>query len=194
MLATLRASLFDEESAAEGLAGLFGLGGKDESPADQFASWLPYVAYLTEEQLFVNRDGIGFLLAIMPHSGAGDRMVAVQDARRAMRRRAPRPPRSVVLNRPPSPQRRGRSRPGSARSDLPAHGGWSKLRAGVLRPAGIPPGPTTFRLPRKEDPMPSYSVTILVLVPGPCTPEGRLSLAGLPGRHRWRSRAEGLTA
>ena len=44
MLATLRASLFGEEGAAEGLTGLFGLGDKDESPADQFASWLPSVA------------------------------------------------------------------------------------------------------------------------------------------------------
>ena len=77
MLATLRTSLFGEEGAAEGFTGLFGLGGKDESPADQFASWLPYVAYLDEEQLFVNRDGIGFLLEIMPQSGADDRMVEV---------------------------------------------------------------------------------------------------------------------
>ena len=77
MLATLRTSLFGEEGAAEGFTGLFGLGGKDESPADQFASWLPYVAYLDEEQLFVNRDGIGFMLEIMPQSGADDRMVEV---------------------------------------------------------------------------------------------------------------------
>ena len=81
MLATLRTSLFGEEGAAEGFTGLFGLGGKDESPADQFASWLPYVAYLDEEQLFVNRDGIGFLLEIMPQSGADDRMVEVLIAR-----------------------------------------------------------------------------------------------------------------
>ena len=33
MLATLRTSLFGEEGAAEGFTGLFGLGGKDESPA-----------------------------------------------------------------------------------------------------------------------------------------------------------------
>ena len=77
MLATLRSSLFGEEAVAEGIKALFGLGGKDESPADQFASWLPYVAYLEDEKLFVNRDGIGFLLELMPQSGADDRMVEV---------------------------------------------------------------------------------------------------------------------
>ena len=46
MLATVRATLFGDDSAAEGVMALFGLGGKDESPADQFASWLPYIAYL----------------------------------------------------------------------------------------------------------------------------------------------------
>ena len=80
MLATLRANLFGEEGAAEALIdmkGLLGLGGKDESPADQFASWLPYISYLDEEQLFVNKDGMGFLLEVMPQSGADDRMVDV---------------------------------------------------------------------------------------------------------------------
>jgi hypothetical protein len=37
----------------------------------------PTSPYLDEEQLFVNRDGIGFLLEIMPQSGADDRMVEV---------------------------------------------------------------------------------------------------------------------
>ena len=47
------------------------------SPAEQFASWLPYSAYLREEQLFVNRDSLGFMLELMPQSGADDRMAEV---------------------------------------------------------------------------------------------------------------------
>jgi hypothetical protein len=58
-------------------SGLFSFGHKDESPADQFASWLPYISYLDEEQLFVNKDGMGFILEVMPQSGADDRMVDV---------------------------------------------------------------------------------------------------------------------
>ncbi|MBB4730475.1 type IV secretion system protein TraC [Xanthomonas arboricola] len=49
----------------------------DESPADQFASWLPYSAWLSAEQLFVNREGLGFILEIIPQSGADDRMAEV---------------------------------------------------------------------------------------------------------------------
>lgn len=78
MLAILRAGLFggsDTGTATPG--GLFGFGREDESPADQFASWLPYQSYLEDEQLFVNRDGIGFMLEVMPQSGADDRMVEV---------------------------------------------------------------------------------------------------------------------
>lgn len=48
-----------------------------ESPADQFASWLPYSAWLADEQLFVNREGLGFILEIMPQSGADERMAEV---------------------------------------------------------------------------------------------------------------------
>jgi len=48
-----------------------------ESPADQFASWLPYSARLPAEQLFVNREGLGFVLEIMPQSGADERMAEV---------------------------------------------------------------------------------------------------------------------
>ena len=78
MPAALRSSLFGSRtsSASAGFLG-FAFGGDEESPADQFASWLPYISYLDEEQLFVNRDGIGFMLEIMPQSGADDRMVEV---------------------------------------------------------------------------------------------------------------------
>ena len=76
MFATLRASLLGTDSAAA-TPGLFGFGREDESPADQFASWLPYQSNLKDENLFVNRDGIGFMLEVMPQSGADDRMVEV---------------------------------------------------------------------------------------------------------------------
>jgi len=51
--------------------------GPEESPAEQFASWLPYSAYRPEEQLFLNLNGIGFMLEVMPQSGADERMVEV---------------------------------------------------------------------------------------------------------------------
>jgi conjugal transfer ATP-binding protein TraC len=47
------------------------------TPAEQFAGWLPYAGYLAEERLFVNRDGLGFLLELMPQSGADERMAEV---------------------------------------------------------------------------------------------------------------------
>ena len=46
------------------------------SPSEQFADWLPYSAYIAEEQLFVNRDGLGFVLEVLPQAGADE-----QDAR-----------------------------------------------------------------------------------------------------------------
>lgn len=65
MLESLRLNLFGDASPAgssdKSGPGLFSFGHKDESPADQFASWLPYISYLDEEQLFVNKDGMGFL-------------------------------------------------------------------------------------------------------------------------------------
>jgi conjugal transfer ATP-binding protein TraC len=58
--------------------GSFPFGKDDESPADQFASWLPYMSYLEDVNLFVNGNNtLGFLLEIMPQSGADDRMVEV---------------------------------------------------------------------------------------------------------------------
>jgi len=46
-------------------------------PENQFASWLPYVAYAPEDLLFINRDTLGFLLELMPQSGADERMVEI---------------------------------------------------------------------------------------------------------------------
>ena len=75
--ASLRA-LFDGGGAAapSGLRGLFDFTAR-EGPAHQFASWLPYVAYAPEDKLFVNRDTLGFMLALMPQSGADERMVEI---------------------------------------------------------------------------------------------------------------------
>jgi len=55
----------------------FKLGQSMDSPAEQFASWLPYSAYLSDEKIFVNRDSLGFMLEVMPQSGADDRMAEV---------------------------------------------------------------------------------------------------------------------
>ncbi len=49
----------------------------EDSPAEQFASWLPYSAYFAREGIFANRHGIGFVLEVMPQSGADERMVEV---------------------------------------------------------------------------------------------------------------------
>ena len=76
MLANLR-SAFGSTDLSKDPVGFFGLGADPESPSDQFASWLPYQSYLADEQLFVNRDGIGFMLEVMPQAGADDRMVEV---------------------------------------------------------------------------------------------------------------------
>ncbi|MDR3368937.1 type IV secretion system protein TraC [Rhodoferax sp.] len=57
--------------------GLFNLGQPVDTPAEQFASWLPYCAYLATEKIFVNRDSLGFMLEVMPQSGADDRMAEV---------------------------------------------------------------------------------------------------------------------
>ena len=43
----------------------FNFGQPIDTPAEQFASWLPYSAYLAEEKIFVNRDGMGFMLEVM---------------------------------------------------------------------------------------------------------------------------------
>lgn len=55
----------------------FNLGQPIDTPAEQFASWLPYSAYLAAEKIFVNRDSLGFMLEVMPQSGADDRMAEV---------------------------------------------------------------------------------------------------------------------
>ena len=55
----------------------FNFGLAADTPAEQFAGWLPYSGYLAEEKLFVNREGMGFLLELMPQSGADERMAEV---------------------------------------------------------------------------------------------------------------------
>jgi conjugal transfer ATP-binding protein TraC len=61
----------------DGTARWLPLAGDADTPAEQFAAWLPYSAYLPQEQLFANRDGLGFLLELMPQSGADERMAEV---------------------------------------------------------------------------------------------------------------------
>ena len=51
--------------------------GEREGPEDQFASWLPYSAYIPEERLFVNRETLGFMLEVVPQSGADERMAEI---------------------------------------------------------------------------------------------------------------------
>lgn len=55
----------------------FGTGRSVEGDRGQFASWLPYAAYIEADALFVNRHGSGFMLELMPQSGADERMAEV---------------------------------------------------------------------------------------------------------------------
>ena len=77
MFESLRTGVLDAVGAARESSGFCGLRGNKESPAEQFASWLPYSAYIEGDNLFVNRDNLGFMLEIMPQSGADERMVEV---------------------------------------------------------------------------------------------------------------------
>src|ERR1700674_3931906 len=62
---------------AGGEALKFAGGDQQASPVYQFASWLPYSVYLPREQLFVNRDSIGFMIEATPQTGADDGMIDV---------------------------------------------------------------------------------------------------------------------
>ncbi len=64
-------------SVRAGLFEMLGLGTSPDTPAEQFATWLPYSAYLAEEKIFINRDSMGFMLEVMPQSGADERMAEV---------------------------------------------------------------------------------------------------------------------
>jgi conjugal transfer ATP-binding protein TraC len=76
MLDAWRIDLLGSPDAARGSLART-LGRELASPAEQFASWLPYCAYIADESIFVNRDSIGFLLELMPQSGADERIVEV---------------------------------------------------------------------------------------------------------------------
>src|ERR1700682_5828670 len=71
-------SLFDGGGAAAPslLASLFEYKARD-GPENQFASWLPYVAYAPKDKIFVNRDTLGFMVELMAQSGADERMVEI---------------------------------------------------------------------------------------------------------------------
>ncbi|HVR54526.1 MAG TPA: TraC family protein, partial [Pseudorhodoferax sp.] len=47
------------------------------APSEQFASWLPYSGYLADERIFANREGMGFMLELMPQAGGDERMAEV---------------------------------------------------------------------------------------------------------------------
>jgi hypothetical protein len=64
-------------SATTRQAPRFAFGRPVETPAEQFANWLPYSAYLAAEKIFVNRDSMGVMLELMPQSGADERMAEV---------------------------------------------------------------------------------------------------------------------
>ena len=84
-LSTTLHSFFGGSGSAEQGDSLGGLlkkvlpipGGEEEGPEDQFASWLPYSAYIPEERLFVNRETLGFMLEVVPQSGADERMAEI---------------------------------------------------------------------------------------------------------------------
>ena len=72
-------SLFDGngiKAAPRHLSELFAFTARD-GPENQFASWLPYVAYAPDDKIFVNRDTLGFMVELMPQSGADERMVEI---------------------------------------------------------------------------------------------------------------------
>jgi len=48
-----------------------------ERATDQFAHWLPYSGYLPDEHIFVNREGMGFMMELLPQCGADERMAEV---------------------------------------------------------------------------------------------------------------------
>ena len=67
----------DARSGGARAAPLFPFGMAADTPAEQFAGWLPYSAYLAPEKIFVNRDSMGVMLELMPQSGADERMAEV---------------------------------------------------------------------------------------------------------------------
>jgi conjugal transfer ATP-binding protein TraC len=45
--------------------------------SDQFTTWLPYSSFLPDDKLFVNNETLGFVLEVLPQSGADDRMTEI---------------------------------------------------------------------------------------------------------------------
>jgi hypothetical protein len=41
-------------------------------PGARIANWLPYSAYMRDEQIYVNRDSLGFVLEVTPQTGADE--------------------------------------------------------------------------------------------------------------------------
>jgi conjugal transfer ATP-binding protein TraC len=66
--------------AADLLPGLRTGPAPDADPTASLSHWLPYRAYLDEQQIFVNRDALGFCLEVRPQSGADEDMARVMTA------------------------------------------------------------------------------------------------------------------
>ncbi|OQC18079.1 type IV secretion system protein TraC [Candidatus Skiveiella danica] len=56
--------------------------GRAQGPGDSasLSQWLPYRAYLEDQQVFINRDALGFCLEVRPQSGADEDMARVLTA------------------------------------------------------------------------------------------------------------------
>ena len=81
----LRTLIADIESAFSGakLSALAPARGSRMAAADDaasFSEWLPYRAYLEDQQIFVNRDALAFCLELRPQSGADEEMARILTA------------------------------------------------------------------------------------------------------------------
>ena len=82
----LRNLIHDLESALTNVRVADFLPGLRTGPAPDFdhsaslSHWLPYRAYLEDQQIFINRDALGFCLEVRPQSGADEDMARVLTA------------------------------------------------------------------------------------------------------------------
>jgi len=53
---------------------------RERATIERFSAWLPYLAYLDDEEVFVNCDGLAFCLELVPQSGADEEMARVLTA------------------------------------------------------------------------------------------------------------------
>jgi len=78
MLSFLQSPLRAVPDAAQALRNYAGLPPRDDAAPERFASWLPYLAFMDNEQLFrLKGKRLGFALEALPQSGADQSMVEV---------------------------------------------------------------------------------------------------------------------